>query len=204
MPLKFVVAGFIVALFGGILVAGVLTTKPTEQLPAAVAASASVGPLPTDAPTLEPDPTTETDEQAADKTRDILPGVDLVTEAVEPGVHQVLNDGYRDLSVMITPRWDFRSTPEDPRRSATNLIAGLDGSVWVFGPDEWYRVGQPESYPVTDDTPGFPGQKAEVDPDGRLWTRIDSEPERSRAIPAPFVRWRRVDDRARGRGRVRP
>jgi hypothetical protein len=104
--------------------------------------------------------------------------VDLVTEEVAPGVHEVLNDGYRDLSVMLTPRWGERKgTPEDARRAATNLVAGLDGSVWVFGPDEWYRVGQPRSHPVTDDTPGFPWQKAEVDPDGRLWTRGGSEPD---------------------------
>ena len=78
---------------------------------------------------------------------------------------------------MLTPVPERGRTPEDVRRAATNLVAGLDGSVWVFGPDESYRLGQAESYPVTDDTPGFPWQKAEVDPDGRLWTLVESEDE---------------------------
>lgn len=172
--MKYVVAGAIVALFGGVLVAGVLTPKPTEPQPAAVAASPTVGPVPTDGPTFEPDPTAATEEQAVDETRDILPGVDLATEEVEPGVLQVLNDGLRDLNVMLTPEPERRSSTEDARRAATNLIAGLDGSLWILGPDESYRVGHPESYPVTDDTPSFPWQKAEVDPDGRLWTSVDA------------------------------
>ena len=77
----------------------------------------------------------------------------------------------------------LRKHPGGSPSVATNLIAGLDGSVWVFGPDEWYRVGQPQSYPVTDDTPGFPWQKAEVDPDGKLWTRVDSEHEAAETSP---------------------
>ena len=52
--------------------------------------------------------------------------------------------------------------------------SSLGDVAWVFGPDESYRVGQPQSHPVTDDTPGFPWQKAEVDPDGRLWTLVES------------------------------
>jgi hypothetical protein len=178
--MKYVVAGVIVALFGGFLVAGGLTTEPTDEPSAAVvAASASLRPVPTDAPTVEPDPTTEADEQADIQTREILPGVDLVTRVVEPGVQQVLKDGHRDLTVMLTPEPERRSTREDARRAATNLITGLDGSVWIFGPDESYRVGQPESHPVTDDTPSFPWLKAEVDPDGRLWTMVDSDAEQA-------------------------
>lgn len=175
---KYVVAGAIVALFGGILVTGVLTTEPSHEQPAAVASSAAVPPIPTEAPTSEPQPTEDADPQAATENRpDILPGVDLVTEEAEPGVFRVRNDGHRDLTVTLTPEPERRSNPEDARRAATNLIAGLDGSVWVFGPDESYRVGQPQSYPVTDDAPGFPWQKAEVDPAGRLWTVVDSDAE---------------------------
>ncbi len=72
--LKFAAAGVIVALFGGFLLAGILTTQPDgEALPAAVAES--------------PSPTT---------TEGLLSG--MVTEEVEPGVYRVLNDGVRDLT----------------------------------------------------------------------------------------------------------
>jgi hypothetical protein len=46
-----------------------------------------------------------------DTTPDLLPGVDLVTEEVEPGVYRVLSDGVRDLTrqvqdVAVTPTGD--------------------------------------------------------------------------------------------------
>ena len=70
---RFVVAAAIVALFGGFLLSGVLTTQPSDEaVPAAVTAS----PLPT-------------------TTDDLLSG--MVTEEVEPGVLRIVNDGYRDL-----------------------------------------------------------------------------------------------------------
>ncbi len=71
--LKFVAAGVIVALFGGFLLSGVLTTPDDDQMaPAAVTAS--------------PSPTT---------TQELLSG--MLTEEVEPGVFRVVNDGVRDL-----------------------------------------------------------------------------------------------------------
>ena len=73
--LKFITASVIVALFGGFLVAGVLTTPQGDEMaPAAVTASAS--------------PMT---------TEELLSG--MVTEEVEPGVYRVVNDGVRDLMV---------------------------------------------------------------------------------------------------------
>ena len=52
---KFVVAGAIVALFGGFLLSGVLTQQPSdEQLPA-VGASASASGRATEAATAEPE-----------------------------------------------------------------------------------------------------------------------------------------------------
>ena len=71
--LKFVAAGVIVALFGGFLLAGVLTTQQGDGVaPAAVTES----------------PSPMTSEQ-------LLSG--MVTEEVEPGVYRVVNDGVRDL-----------------------------------------------------------------------------------------------------------
>ena len=71
---KFVAAAAIVALFGGFLLAGVLTTQQDgEALPAA--------------PTESPSPMA---------TEALLAG--MVTEEVEPGVYKVINDGVRDLA----------------------------------------------------------------------------------------------------------
>ena len=70
--LKLIAAGVIVALFGGFLVAGILTTPNDDQTaPAAV--------------TTSPSPMT---------TDELLSG--MVTEEVEPGVLRVVNDGVRD------------------------------------------------------------------------------------------------------------
>jgi heat shock protein HslJ len=82
---KYVVAGAIVALFGGFLLAGVLTTQPSDEAaPAAVSAS----------PSTSPDP---------------LPSVDLEVEEVSPGVFRVLGDGERDLRENV---WHVAISPE--------------------------------------------------------------------------------------------
>jgi hypothetical protein len=71
---KFVVAGVIVALFGGFLLAGVLTTQQGDEVPPA-------------AVTESPSPMT---------SEELLLG--MVTEEVEPGVFRVTSDGVRDLT----------------------------------------------------------------------------------------------------------
>jgi hypothetical protein len=76
--LKFVVAAVIVALFGGFLLAGVLTTQHRDEVaPAAV--------------TESPPPMT---------TEELLSG--MVTEEVQPGVLRVVNDGVRDVAIPDT------------------------------------------------------------------------------------------------------
>jgi hypothetical protein len=77
--LKIIVAGAIVALFGGFLLAGILTTpRGDEMAPAAV--------------TESPSPMT---------TEQLLSG--MVTEEVEPGVLWVRNDGVSDLAYPVDP-----------------------------------------------------------------------------------------------------
>jgi len=138
---KFVVAGAIVALFGGFLLSGVLTTPQLDEMvPAAVTAS----------------PSPETD---------LLPGVDLVTEEVEPGVFRVLSDGTDNdmLDVAIMPH------------GSNQVVAGQDGSVWVRriqSPDEdrLFRVGLKGSIDAT----GF-GERSQdisVALDGTVWARL--------------------------------
>ena len=92
----------------------------------------------------------------------------LVTEDVEPGVLRVVSDGYRNLAPDVVldaqlPRPGFRQS---------NVVAGSDGSVWLFGAEEWYRVGEAATYPVTDETPNLPSRRVQVAPDGILWTLV--------------------------------
>jgi hypothetical protein len=67
-------------------------------------------------------PVTAADEPAS--TSDLLPGVDLVTEEVSPGVFRVLSDGERNLRRNV---WDVAVSPE--------------GGVWVLKYADWQPGG---------------------------------------------------------------
>ena len=164
---KYVVAGVIVALFGGFLLTGVLTQQPSnEQLPA-VGASASAQAEPSAAVTAEP-----TAEVEADMTTrsDLLPGVDLVTAEVEPGVYRVVSDGVREPSRTRDDKDRYLGGILDG-----NVVAGLDGSVWWFGLDGFYRLGDEamHRWPKGISENFRPGQAdIEVAPDGTVWLTI--------------------------------
>ena len=120
---KFIAAAAIVALFGGFLLAGVLTTpQEDEVLPAAVTDSPEpeTTTAPTE-PTLPPDPSVRTD---------ILPGVALNVEEVEPGVLWVRNDGVSDFAYPVD--WEI---PYD-------IVAGHDGGIYVLEPGHYARLGE--------------------------------------------------------------
>ena len=89
----------------------------------------------------------------------------LVTEEVEPGVLRIVNDGHRDLSRPVVGDED----DVDASAFRSNLAAGDDGSVWIFGPDEFFRLGEPGSYATDEATPAFLGRHVEVTPDGLVW-----------------------------------
>lgn len=126
---KLVVAGSIVAVFGGFLLADVLTAPSVEHRPA-VGDSASAA----------------VEHDDATIRSDLLPGVDLVVDEVEPGVYRVISDGVRDLA----------------DRDGTGLVAGLDGSVWLSGRSDGmsYRLGAPAALTAHIDAVG---------PDGTVW-----------------------------------
>jgi hypothetical protein len=134
---KFIVAGAIVALFGGFLLAGVLTQPSEERMPAAVTGS--------------PDPT------------DLLPGVDLLTEEVEPGVYRVLSDG-TDHDLAGIGRECFNSD---------GLAIAPDGTVWLHtnpasrdpGASELIRLGDPDAHPM----PWQGWWSLNLGPDGAPW-----------------------------------
>jgi hypothetical protein len=208
---KFVIAGVVLALFGGLLLAGVLTQQPSDETAPDAAASASIAPAATEPAATrnvqpEPDASASADVQAelrtlknrlnhlrakrapteADRaeiralrnqiallqdttTPELLPGLDLVTEQIEPGAYRVLSDGVRELSGL----------PADERRYMggvldTNIAAGLDGSIWLFGLDGFYRLGADAKHQWFEDSwrdgNGRPGQAdIEVGPGGTVW-----------------------------------
>lgn len=151
---RFVLAGAIVALFGGFLLAGILAQRNEDMAPAAV--------------TDGPSPTT---------TEALLSG--MVTEEVEPGVFRVLSDGVReplaldsqakvvagmDGSVVL---WHTDRRCHPPH--ALELRASCTG----------YRLGDPETFSISGATepeqdPGGDLKPVgfglhEVGPDGTIW-----------------------------------
>ena len=151
---KYVVAGAIVALFGGFLLAGVLTQQDGEVLPAAV----------TESPSLM-------------TTEELLSG--MATEEVEPGVYRVLSDAAgHDLvaeppaGVTVAPDgsiWLLRASDDLVDGSAVEPNGGVD-SVFQLGQDGTYRF-EPSSSDFVD---------LAVDTDGAAWVSIGSEPQDGR------------------------
>jgi hypothetical protein len=178
--LKFVAAGVIVALFGGFLLSGILTTQQDgEVLPAAV----------TDAPS----PMT---------TEELLSG--MVTEEVEHGVYRVVNDGVRNptlrvrgypgATVDVTPDGGVWLSGDEGRQGVFRLgdervfedRVGLyrevapDGSLWgigdvsdsVSGIYSFDGEGWTLQATTTDDS--LLSRALAVGPDGAVWlTALD-------------------------------
>jgi len=142
--LKFVVAGVIVALFGGFLLTGILNTQQSDEVaPAAMTASpeSSASSEPSEAPAIS-------------LPTDILPGVELTMEEVEPGVYRVIDDGVRDLA----------------SQRNISVVAGHDGGIWLLRQNRFFRLG--------DEGHGWATQKPEVGdfevaPNGTVWTQQD-------------------------------
>jgi hypothetical protein len=99
----------------------------------------------------------------------LLPGVRLMTVAVEPGVVKVTSDGVHDLRWTLPPVVHRDDTEEIAAAEAEALsggvVAGFDGSIWLTWKDEVFRLGD-------DDTrrDAAPWSKdVGVSADGRLW-----------------------------------
>jgi len=143
---RFVVAGIIVALVGGFLLSGVLTTPDDDQMaPAAVTASPS--PMTTD---------------------ELLTG--MVTEEVEPGVLRVINDGVRDLSSRDI---GFRSHWVDITPDGAVWLSGRD-AMYRLGDEATFPVSDDSGWPYLDVGPD--GSLWAIAPeyiqsfDGEMWT----------------------------------
>jgi len=140
---KFAAAGVLVALFGGFLLAGILSTPQGEDAAPAVV-------------TKSPAPTT---------TEALLSS--MVTEEVEPGVFWVVNDGVRDLSYPVgyIPVHMVDVTP-DGSVWLSGVWPSGDSELSVDeGGHGLFRLGEE---PVFEDPKAFPPYR-EVAPDGSLW-----------------------------------
>jgi hypothetical protein len=139
--LKFVVASVIVALFGGLLLAGILGTQLDDEVVPA-AGSASPGPDRTAAPT---GPLVRSD---------IVPGVELTVEAVEPGVYRIIDDGVRDMAAV------------------DSIAFGLDGGLWSETDEGVFRLGgELVAWPSgTKRSPEDDWRLRGVTPEGVIWT----------------------------------
>ncbi len=178
--LRFAAAAVVVAVFGGFLIAGILTTPDLDQTaPAAV--------------TAPPSPMT---------TEDLLSG--MVAEEVEPGVFRVDNDGVRDLAsadydyvvvgqdrsiwlgshtghlsrLGVAEAHDWKLGEED--RSLRDFEVGPDGTVWAVvmesdGSATWssLRSFNGEAWTTHAVAPfiRFVGD-VEIAPDGVVWAAL--------------------------------
>ena len=161
--LKIVAAGVIVALFGGFLLAGVLTTPQDGEVPPA-------------AVTKSPSPTT---------SDDIVPGVTLTVEEVESGVYRVIHDGVRDVRYgEVSARADgsiWLVNPDYYRYDEVRL-GSPDDEAYTLPDGSWPSW---DPYPVVapDGTYWASGTRA-VLPDGTYWSGRDlwDAPEGAREV----------------------
>ena len=114
------------------------------------------------------------DDATEQSLGDPLPGVELVTEQVEPGVYRVVNDGVRELSNPLGLDDFFARCCWEPpgdvyRHSAfeANDIVASEAGVWLRDPEGIIRLGKAEPVWAPDDGDGTPEFKAA--PDGTLY-----------------------------------
>ena len=150
----------------------------SATLVGAAAMSMIIGAIPIASIGAEVEPSAAVSDGTGVTRTDILPGVPLVVEEVEPGLLKVVGDGIRDLSDRsIEPAFD-------------GITAGLDGSVWLFRRDEFFRLGDAETHRWGSGSGPppfgvrFRTAHVLVDTDGTLW----------RATPTRFMydgaRWK--------------
>jgi hypothetical protein len=154
---KSVAAGAIVALFGGFLLAGVLTTQPSDEQTPAVGASASGSSTPEATASVEASPNNDqVDREATTVRSDLVPGVDLVTEEVEQGVLRIISDGAgHDLDeTHPSDRYDMNGIAVTPDGTVwlTTAYSGGDNDVQPTGPLVW-ALGRPGIYTTEDGVP---------------------------------------------------
>ena len=86
---------------------------------------------------------------------DLIPGVSLLTEEIEPGVLLVVSDGVEDPALPSGAGFGNR------------IVAGHDGSVWTFSPWDFRRLGDETRHEWVEGT-GLRGD-IEVGLGGTIW-----------------------------------
>ena len=100
---------------------------------------------------------TATEAETTSVRTDILSGVELTVEEVEPGVFHVLDDGVRDLDL----------------GGNTDIVAGHDDGIYLLRKNRFHRLGSEigQAWPKKD---GWYHRDFEVTPEGTVWV-IESE-----------------------------
>jgi hypothetical protein len=177
--LKFVTAGVIVALFGGFLLVGVLTTQQGDEMAPAAA-------------TESPSPMT---------SEELLSG--MVIEEVAPGVVHVLNDGVRDVAHLGGAVWGEDVVVDDA--GAIWRIVGHERYFRLGAEEEWseqninpmgFAHGRlvtyedamtdllgPESAAAAGLGPEGEVAAFEAEPDGTLWLHVQDDERLVRVPP---------------------
>ena len=187
---KFVVAGVIVALFGGFLLTGVLTQQGVEPMPA-VGASASASTR----PDTTAEPTAATESMRPITRTDILPGVSLLTQELEPGVLRILGDdvghdltqGHPDgvpylLDIAISPDGTPWIADWDPVGDGARVWAlGQRGTYDIASQEDWEPsalLAEPDGTITAVSRSGifsFDGEGFTPNPGSRRWEAPDGE-----------------------------
>ena len=132
--------------------------------------AAGQGPAP--GPTLAPAPTltlapTSPAPTFASVSPSLIRGLQVLE--VEPGVLQLVNDGYRDLTRhpagIYSPDRDVGGT----------IVSGLDGSAWVFWPEGFFRVGAPVMHAWGAEPHPYARDDIEIGPNGKIWRVADGD-----------------------------
>jgi hypothetical protein len=171
---KFVVAGAIVALFGGFLLTGLLAQRSDEPLPPAAATTSA---SPEADVTWTPPPELTMEEVAPGVMRAMLPGAGSFKAASGP--HDFMFDAHGDLW-LLSPAGLLRvgddttyPSPDSDGQGLADLSPAPDGALWALANDTVasFRDGAwTEAPPFPGDTEDGP-RALEVLPDGTVWAR---------------------------------
>lgn len=139
--------------------------------------------------------TSATEAPAAPDQSAVAPGLPpgFVAEELVPGVYRIDSDGVREL---VSPA----GSQERRHLYSSVIVAGRDDSIWSFGPDEYYRLGDERTYRWAETSPSYgeppvpgevrdraaghvvepsSGHDIEVAADGTVWYAL--------GFPAPWV-----------------
>jgi hypothetical protein len=161
---KFLVAGAIVALFGGFLLSGVMTQQPSDEPPPPAAASTSASPLAD--PTWTPPPELVMVEIAPGVTKAAVPGVSSLESWWLDPETSPQQDAVAEERVLISMMLqDAEEETNGPYEF--DFTFDREGDLWLLSPAGLLRVGDDTAYPSPGQMWHYPDLSSA--PDGALW-----------------------------------